>query len=267
MRAAKKQLDRRTWNKLTMDRLANKRAIVTGAGGGIGAAIAATFASEGASVICIDIDVQSVNAVAEQIRDGGGRAEAFPTDVADENSAINAVALAKATFGGLEILVSNAVTDIPYRPLTEIDVEDWRRTMDVNINAAFLFSKHSIPVMEENGGGNIILVASQLGRVARPGRPWYCAQKAGLINMAKAMALDHANQNIRVNSLSPGPIETGRYVSNFADAEEARANNFTLFDRLGTPQEIAWGAVFLASDEASFMTGADLLIDGGYTAV
>ena len=178
-----------------------------------------------------------------------------------------AVELAVDTYGGLDVLVSNAVTDIPYGPLTEIDADDWRRTMDVNINAAFLMSKHAIPVMAAGGGGSIILVASQLGRVARPGRPWYCAQKGGLINMARAMALDHSGQNIRVNSLSPGPVETDRYISNFKDAAEARANNFTLFDRLGRPDEIAWGAVFLASDEASFMTGSDLLIDGGYTAV
>lgn len=254
-----------------MNRLKDKCAIITGAAGGIGAAIAETFAKEGASVLCVDIDrdalTETVAAISEAGSEAGGRAKSLVADVAEESTAIDAVAQAKDTFGRLDILVSNAVTDLPYMPLTEISIEDWRRTMDVNLNAAFLLSKHAIPVMAAGGGGNIILVASQLGQVARPGRPWYCAQKGGLINMAKAMALDHAKQNIRVNSLSPGPVETGRYISNFKDAEEARKNNFTLFERLGQPSEIAWGAVFLASDEASFMTGADLLIDGGYTAV
>jgi NAD(P)-dependent dehydrogenase (short-subunit alcohol dehydrogenase family) len=111
------------------------------------------------------------------------------------------------------------------------------------------------------------LIASQLGRVARPQRPWYCAAKGALIELAKAMALDHAAENIRVNSLSPGPIETKRYLRNFETLEAARASHHTLTGRLGMPDEIAAGAVFLASDEAAFMTGADLLIDGGYTAV
>ena len=106
-----------------------------------------------------------------------------------------------------------------------------------------------------------------LSELSRPGRVGYCTQKAGLINMARALALDHAKQNIRVNSLSPGPILTKRYLRNFPNVEAAQKSSQTLFDRLGRPEEIASGAVFLASDEASFMTGADLLIDGGYTAV
>ena len=250
-----------------MNRLSKKIAIVTGAGGGIGSAIATTFAGEGAAVVCVDIQAASLDKTIAAIRALGGGAIPLVADVAEEETAVQAVEIATGEFGGLDILVSNAVTDLPYVPLTQIDAADWRRTMDVNFNSAFLLAKHAIPAMDKTGGGNIILVASQLGHVARPGRPWYCAQKGGLINMAKAMALDHAKQNIRVNSLSPGPVETGRYISNFKNVEEARANNFTLFDRLGQPQEIAWGAVFLASDEASFMTGADLLIDGGYTAV
>lgn len=250
-----------------MGRLEGKKAIVTGAGAGIGESISVFFAREGASVICIDLNGDTVKDTATTINDAGGTAIAIEADVANEQTFIDAVEMAKTEFGGLTTLVSNAVYDLPYVPITEIPTEGWMRTMDVNLNATYFFCKHAIPVIDESGGGSIILVASQLGQVARPGRPWYCAQKGGLINLARALALDHAKQNIRVNSLSPGPVETGRYVKNFASAEEARQNNFTLMDRLGTADEIAPGAVFLASDESSFMTGADLLIDGGYTAV
>jgi NAD(P)-dependent dehydrogenase (short-subunit alcohol dehydrogenase family) len=247
--------------------LAGKVAIVTGAGGGIGGAIGRQFAAEGASVVCLDIDGAAVEKTAEAITAAGGAAAGLVADVASEETAIEAVALAKSQFGRLDVLVSNAVYDLPLAPLTEISYADWRRTMAVNLDAAFLLSKHAIPAIAATGGGSIVLVASQLGRVARPGRPWYCAAKGALINLAKAMALDHAEQNIRVNSLSPGPVETGRYVSNFPDVEAARQSHHTLLGRLGVPDEIATGAVFLASDESSFMTGSDLLIDGGYTAV
>ncbi|MCG8419082.1 MAG: glucose 1-dehydrogenase [Proteobacteria bacterium] len=250
-----------------MARLKDKVAIVTGAGGDIGAAISTRFAREGAAVVCLDINEQRVQVISDEIRRAGGRALALTGDVAQEQTAIDAVAIAQQELGGLHILVSNAVCDIPLGPLTDISAEDWRRTMDVNLNSAFLLSKHSIPVMTMGGGGNIVLVASQLGRVARPGRTWYCAQKAGLISMARAMALDHAGQNIRINSLSPGPIETGRYVERFSSIEEAQQSSATLMGRLGRADEIASAALFLSSDESSFMTGADLLIDGGYTAV
>tara|TARA_A100001037_G_scaffold306827_1_gene356429 strand:+ start:9708 stop:10457 length:750 start_codon:yes stop_codon:yes gene_type:complete len=248
-------------------RLKNKKAIVTGAGGGIGSAICFDFAKEGAAVICMDINEESANQTTAKIREDGGKAIAMVGDVSQESAAEDAVKLAVDSFGGLNVLVSNAIMDLEHGPLTEIDAEDWRRVMDVNFNSSFLFSKHAIPEMEKDGGGSIILIASQLGRVARPGRPWYCGAKGGLINMARAIALDHAKQGIRCNTISPGPIETGRYVKNYDNVEHARQNNFTLFDRLGRPDEISPGAVFLASDESSFMTGSDLLIDGGFTAV
>ena len=165
-----------------------------------------------------------------------------------------------------EIDVNNAIFDLALAPVTDITLDDWQRTMDVNLTSAFLMSKHAIPVMASGGGGSIIHIASQLARAAKHGRPWYVAAKGALISMARAMAVDHADQNIRVNTLSPGPVETDRFVANFDDRMAAQAANNTLMNRLGTPGEIAAAAVFMASDEASFMTGADLLIDGGYTA-
>ena len=241
-----------------MGRLQGKVAIVTGAGGGIGTAISQQFAREGAAVVGVDVDAGALGRMAAAVH---------AADVADEATAVDAVARALAEFGRLDGLVSNAVHDVPLAPLTRLSLADWRRTMAVNLDAAFLLSKHAIPTMDAGGGGSIILVASQLGSVARPGRPWYCAAKGALIQLAKAMALDHAGQHIRVNSLSPGPVETERYMRNFDSIEAARASHHTLLGRLGAPDEIAAGAVFLASDESAFMTGADLLIDGGYTAV
>jgi NAD(P)-dependent dehydrogenase (short-subunit alcohol dehydrogenase family) len=247
-------------------RLQGKVAIVTGAGGGIGAAICRRFAAEGAALIGVDVDAAALASMATSVC-AGARVATLVADVAEEAAAEAAVARAGGEFGGLDVLVSNAVCDVPLAPLTRLTLADWRRTMAVNLDAAFLFCKHAIPAMEAGGGGSIILIASQLGRVARPGRPWYCAAKGALIQLAKAMALDHAGQNIRVNSLSPGPVETARYLRNFDTLEAARASHHTLVGRLGSPDEIAAGAVYLAGEDSTFVTGADLLIDGGYTAV
>ena len=248
-----------------MGRLQGKSAIVTGAGGGIGSAICRKFASEGAAVVGVDIDKDALERMACAVR--AGVVSTLCADVADETTAQAAVGtrahrVPTARCAGIERRPGSAVA-----PLTALTLADWRRTMAVNLDAAFVLSKHAIPAMDDGGGGSVILVASQLGSVARPGRPWYCAAKGALIQLAKAMALDHADQGIRVNSLSPGPVETTRYLRNFETLQAARASHHTLIGRLGTPDEIAAAAVFLASDELSFMTGADLLIDGGYTAV
>jgi NAD(P)-dependent dehydrogenase (short-subunit alcohol dehydrogenase family) len=252
---------------MRMERLHGKVAIVSGAGGGIGSAICLQFAAEGAAVVGVDNDAEALERLVVSLRGENRGVATLAADIAEEATAEAAVAQAREQFGRVDVLVANAVADLPYRPLTAVSLTDWRRTMAVNLDSVFLLSKHAIPAMEAAGGGSIILIASQLGRVARPGRPWYCAAKGALIALAKAMALDHAAQNIRVNSLSPGPIETARYVRNFATLEVARASHHTLIGRLGRPDEIAAAAVFLASEESSFMTGADLLIDGGYTAV
>jgi NAD(P)-dependent dehydrogenase (short-subunit alcohol dehydrogenase family) len=246
-----------------MGRLNGKSAIVTGAAGGIGSAICRHFVAEGAHVVAADINAEPLDRLA---REAGASLVPKVCDVSSEQEIAALVALAVERHGGVDVIVNNAVFDLPLAPITEISLSDWRKTWSINMDGAFLLSRAAIPLMEKRGGGSIIHIASQLGRTAKHGRPWYCAQKGALINLARAMALDHAAQNIRVNCLSPGPVETDRFVRNFPSREAARAAANTMVGRLGKPDEIATGAVFLASDESSFMTGSDLLIDGGYTA-
>lgn len=246
-----------------MGRLNGKSAIVTGAAGGIGSAICRHFVAEGARVVAADVKAEPLDRLAREL---GASLVPQVCDVSSEQEIAALVKLALERHGGVDAIVNNAVFDLPLAPVTEISLADWRKTWAINMDGAFLLSREVIPHMAARGGGSIIHIASQLGRTAKHGRPWYCAQKGALINLARAMALDHAAQNIRVNCLSPGPVETDRFVSNFPSREAARAAANTMLGRLGQPDEIATGAVFLASDESSFMTGSDLLIDGGYTA-
>jgi len=245
--------------------LEGKAAIVTGGAGGIGRAIVRTFARAGASVACVDLDAGRAEAAA---RDGGGRCIGIACDVSSEPDTRNAVEKTVRAFGRLDILVNGAACMEPNATVTDLDLAAWNRIFGVNVGGAFLMSRWSIPHMAKGGGGSIIHIASQLGSVGSPGRAVYCATKGALINMAKAMAADHAGQNIRVNTLSPGGTETDRMMR-FGSMERAREvlGARHLMQRLGLPEEIAAGALFLAADASSFMTGADLLIDGGYNAV
>jgi NAD(P)-dependent dehydrogenase (short-subunit alcohol dehydrogenase family) len=247
--------------------LNGKSAIVTGAGNGIGRSIATTFSSAGASVMCLDIDPAAAEETAQLITRDGGRAVARRCDVSLEADTRAAAEAAQSAFGNMHVLVNAAATDDPNGTVLDITPADWARVFAVNVMGAYLMSRAVLPAMIAAGGGGIIHIASQLGRVAAPNRAAYCASKGAIIQLAKAMAVDHAAQNIRVNSLSPGAIETRRLVLRFGDMETARrvAGPKHLLNRLGQPEEIAQAALFLASDAASFMTGADMLVDGGYT--
>ena len=241
--------------------LEGKAAIVTGAAGGIGSAIAAEFARAGAKVACVDVNVKKIRERKDFI--------AIRCDVSSEGSTQDAVDQAAKAFGGLQVLVNAAAMRDPTATVLDLTLTAWNKVFATNVGGAFLMSKWAIPYMLLTGGGSIIHIASQLGTVGTPGRVAYCSTKGALITMAKAMACDHAAQNIRVNTLSPGAIETDRMLLRYGTMEKAREalGPKHLLHRLGTPQEIAAAALFLASDASSFMTGSDLRVDGGYNAV
>ena len=251
-----------------MRRLEGKVAVITGAGRGIGAAIARTFVAEGAAVQCLDIDAGAGAATAAELAGAGGRASAAACDVRDSDSVRAGVQAALDAFGQLDIVVANAATVTPLACVDALAEEDWRDALDVNLTGVFLLCKHALPHLRAQRSGSVILTASQMGRVAYNGQAAYCATKGALIQLAKVMALDHAAEGIRVNTLSPGGTATARLGRRFETLERAEAEWGPTHPvgRLGRPEEIAAGAVFLASDESSFMTGADLLIDGGYSA-
>jgi NAD(P)-dependent dehydrogenase (short-subunit alcohol dehydrogenase family) len=251
-------------------RLDGRVAIVVGAGNGIGRAIAIAFAGAGAAVACLDLVEAAAAKTVEQIAANGGHALAFACDVTRENMITNAVDDCTRALGPPRVLVNGAaVPDDPTGSIVDLDPVWWNRVLAVNLTGAYLMSRAVIPLMAKAGGGSIIHIASQMGRVGAAGRPAYCATKGALIQLAKVMALDHAGENIRVNTLSPGAVETDRMLYRHGDMETARhrAGPLHPIGRLGQPDDIANGALYLASDASSFMTGADLLIDGGYTAV
>ena len=250
-------------------RLAGKRALVTGAGSGIGRAIALAFAREGARVQSSDIDLDTAKESARMIVEAGGDAVGRRCDVGDPDAVRQAIADMESDFGGIDVLVNNAAWFPARAPLAEIPEGDWEKCLAVNVTGPFLMSRHAIPVMAKGGGGSIIHIASQMAKVANYGQTHYCTAKGALLMLAKGIALDHAGDGIRCNTLSPGGIATPSMIELYGTRENAERQwgaPMHPLGRLGRVEEIAAGAVFLASDESSFMTGADLLIDGGYTA-
>jgi NAD(P)-dependent dehydrogenase (short-subunit alcohol dehydrogenase family) len=249
--------------------LDTKVALVVGAANGIGRATALAFAAAGAAVACADVEEAGAKATAAELEAGGARALPVRLDVTDAGSCRAAVAATVQRFGGLDVLLYGAADSDRTATVLELEEAEWDRVIDVNLTGAFLMVRAALPPMIARGGGSVILIASQLGRVASPGRPAYCATKGALIQLAKVLAADHAAQGIRANTISPGAIETRRMLRRWKDMDEARRmmGPKHLLGRLGRPEEIARAAVYLASDASSFMTGSDLLVDGGYTTL
>lgn len=256
---------------MALDRysLAGKAAMVVGSAHGIGRAIALEFGAAGAAVACVDIDEAAAAETAATIGRAGGTAHAFRCDVASESETRTVAEAAVARLGRMDVLVNGAALREPGATILDYDLAMWNKVYGVMVGGAFLMSKWIVPHMAKGGGGSIIHIASQLGSVGTPGRVAYCSAKGAMIQLAKAMAVDHAKDNIRVNSLSPGAVETDRLLLRWGTMEDARriAGPKHVLGRLGQPEEIARAALFLASEASSFMTGADLLVDGGYNAI
>lgn len=251
-----------------MSRLAGKVAFITGSGRGIGRAIAECFAAEGAAVCIAELDAERAQPALDAITAAGGQAIAVTCDLSKIEQVEAAVAGAAEKLGGLDIIVNNAAATTPLANVVEMTPEDWSLSIDVNLTGAFYVCRTAIPRLAARGGGSIINVASQLGSVGTRRRAAYCASKAALIQLSRVLALDHSDQGIRVNSLSPGAVHTERLHGYFGGREGAERDLGPLhpIGRIGEPDEIATAALFLASEDSKFMTGADLIVDGGYTA-
>ena len=258
------------------DRVAGKIALVTGGASGIGCASAKRLAAEGAFVLVTDVDDALGEATVAAIRDAGGSADYLHHDVASEPAWEAVIARLKATQGGLHILVNNAGIGIG-GSLLDMSLVDWRRQQAINLDGVFLGLKHGIALMKESGGGSVINISSVAGLKGSPNLAAYCATKGGVRLLTKGAALECAQQGwgVRVNSVHPGVIDTPiwtkvnpEYFQDGANAVDvdAMAQLGVPMGIPGKPEDIANGVLFLASDESSYMTGTELIIDGGITA-
>jgi len=245
---------------------AGKVALVTGAGSGIGEAVVTMLAARGAQVVVADINLQAAERVVSTIGGSGGKAAAARADVGDAAAVEAMVQVAVETFGGLDIAVNNAGIGGELNPTGSYSVQSWQKVIDINLNGVFYCMRYEIPALLARGGGVIVNVASILGAVGTAGSPAYVAAKHGVVGLTKAAAIEYATQGIRVNSVGPGYIATPLLDANL-DAEAKKAiGDLHPVKRLGTATEVAALIVFLASNEASFITGSYHLVDGGYTA-
>ncbi len=252
------------------NRLQGKVAVITGAAAGIGRAAAILFAEEGARVAVADLDETGGNHTVERIRIGGGEATFVSTNVTDPQQVENLMQVVKSTYGRIDILYNNAAVNF-FGKITATPVEEWDRVMAANVRSVYLCCKAVIPIMQAQGGGVIVNTASAAALVGLRNLAVYTASKGAVLQLTKNLALDYAADHIRVNALCPGVTATEmtlKVIANSPDpvAAKARYDSGRPLGRMAEPVEIARAALYLASDESSFMTGAHLVVDGGYTA-
>lgn len=266
-----------------MTGLAGRVALVTGAASGIGRASAIALAREGARVVVADVDERGGTEVCRAIEADKGKADFIALDVTDESAWSRAIEQVRARCGALHVLVNNAGICIS-APLAELSLASWRRQLAVNLDGVFLGTKAALPLLAASGGGSIINVSSVAGLRGVPGLSGYCATKGGVRLFTKAVALEcaQAKNRVRVNSIHPGGIETPLWAKMANDGQPPAAGDPAIPERMqaareaslsatplafnGTPDDIAAGVVYLASDEARFITGSELVIDGGAMA-
>ena len=248
-------------------RLADKVAVVTGAGSGFGAGIATRFAEEGARIVAADINGDGAARIVEKIRSAGGTAVAVTADVSKGNGMVKIIAAAVDEFGALDVVVNNAGTTHKNRPMLEVDEATYDRVFAVNVKSVYHSAIHAVPVFRRQGHGSFINIASTAGIRPRPGLAWYAATKGAVITMTKAMAVELAPDNIRANAINPVVSATG-LLKDFLpgeDTPETRAKFVATIPlgRMSTPRDVAAACLFLASQDAEFLTGVCLEVDGG----
>ncbi|MEW6226873.1 MAG: SDR family oxidoreductase [Bacillota bacterium] len=249
-------------------KLNGKVAIITGGGSGIGLAAAVRFAAEGTKLVVADVRDAALET--GQIVEQGGEALFVQADVGSEDEVEALFSKTIRTYGRVDILVNNAGVELA-KKITDTSQAEWEHLMSVNLKGVFLCSRVAIPLMQRTGGGVIVNVASEMGLVGGSEIAAYCASKGGVVQLTKAMAIDHGKEGIRVNCVCPGPVATPlleRIVESSPDPEKERQSiiDKTVLGRLGRPEEIASVILFLASDESSYMTGSVVAVDGGWTA-
>jgi len=253
-------------------RLKDKISIITGAGSGLGREMALLFAREGSSVVVAELKEESGKRVAEEIQKEGGSALFVKTDVSRSADVQRMVEEALSAFARIDVLVNNAGVNPSRTPLAETSEEHWHLTLTVNLKGVFLCSKSVLPVMMKQKGGSILHIASAAGLVGCSSRAAYSASKGGVVGLTRSMAVDYASHGIRVNSICPGFIETELTHSYFDDIRRDPKRwqhiiELHALDRIGVPSDVARAALFLASDESSWITGLNLAVDGGFTSV